>query len=270
MGTNSNVQKISTQPLILLPTMINGKGPFDFVLDTGAGMTILTEELAGILGVVKIGVKEAIGSPGKKMNIPLGTVESMSIGETRVETMTIAIMENLPRCAGHGVLGHNFLKNFIVIIDYRKRTVQCDTPTNHSHCNNTGSTSLKLNLARPDRPIILVDACVNKRSAHRFILDTGASQTVVSTELAEEYGIAGEPNNLLIGAGGVNQSSIGVLKTLTVGDTRLDDVSVLVTDIFRSLSDSLGIRVDGILGYNWLNRFRIIIDYPHEILRFQE
>ena len=33
------------QPLILLPVEVNGEGPFEFILDTGAGTSLLSAEL---------------------------------------------------------------------------------------------------------------------------------------------------------------------------------------------------------------------------------
>ena len=34
------------QPLILLPVQVNGDGPFEFILDTGAGTSLLSSDLA--------------------------------------------------------------------------------------------------------------------------------------------------------------------------------------------------------------------------------
>ena len=34
------------QPLILLPVQVNGDGPFKFILDTGAGTSLLSSDLA--------------------------------------------------------------------------------------------------------------------------------------------------------------------------------------------------------------------------------
>jgi hypothetical protein len=33
------------QPLILLPVQVNGDGPFEFILDTGAGTSLLSSDL---------------------------------------------------------------------------------------------------------------------------------------------------------------------------------------------------------------------------------
>ncbi len=46
------------QPLILLPVSVNDHGPFEFILDTGAGTSLLSSELAKQLDVKIVGGKE--------------------------------------------------------------------------------------------------------------------------------------------------------------------------------------------------------------------
>jgi hypothetical protein len=48
----------AAQPLILVPTSVNGRGPFDFILDTGAGTSLVSLDLARQLGVATEQVKE--------------------------------------------------------------------------------------------------------------------------------------------------------------------------------------------------------------------
>ena len=270
METKINIRTSSSEPLIFLPTIVNGKGPFEFVLDTGAGMTILTEELARTLGIEKIEVKEAMGAPGRKLEVALGTVDTLSVGDARIYKIKVGIMKDLPRCTRHGAIGYNFLKNFAVTIDYKNNTPLLALPADRSHADYSDGGVLRLKLASPGKPIILVDAVVNDQSTHQFVLDTGASQTVVSPQLAEELQIVHADNDRLVGVGGVNRSSTGTLKSLSVGSARLADLSVFVADVLRPLSDVIGARLDGILGYNFLSKFKVGIDYRNEILRFQE
>ena len=53
------------QPLILLPVHVNKRGPFDFILDTGAGTSLLSSELAKQLDMKVIGSKEGQSAGGK-------------------------------------------------------------------------------------------------------------------------------------------------------------------------------------------------------------
>ena len=55
------------QPLILLPVQVNDRGPFDFILDTGAGTSLLSTELAKDLNLKIIGSKD--GQSGRRKSI---------------------------------------------------------------------------------------------------------------------------------------------------------------------------------------------------------
>jgi C-terminal processing protease CtpA/Prc len=44
---------------------------------------------------------------------------------------------------------------------------------------------------------------------------------------------------------------------------------VLDSPLERALSDEVGEPIDGLLGYSFLRRFRIAIDYPHRVLWFE-
>ena len=49
-------------PLVIVPTYVNGQGPFGFILDTGASMTMLSTELARQLRISGGEVKEGVGA----------------------------------------------------------------------------------------------------------------------------------------------------------------------------------------------------------------
>jgi predicted aspartyl protease len=266
--TTIRIQTTETQPFILLPTYVNGKGPFDFVLDTGAAMSILTKELADIIGVEGTEVKEALGAADQRIEVPLGRVDSVSVGETKAEDVQVGITKELPKCVGaRGALGYNFLKGFVLTIDYESNLLTLASPRDETSQAGSIQTSIPLRLAKPDRPILLVDILINAQETYQFILDTGASQTIVSPELAQRMGIGGTKADSIIGVGGATQSSVGIATSLSVGEASLSNVIVIVADIFSALSQAVGTKFDGILGFNFLSKFKIEIDYPNERLR---
>ena len=268
MFTTIRIQTSETQPFILLPACVNGKGPFDFVLDTGAAMSILTKELADQIGVVGTEVKKALGAAGQKVDVPLGWVGSISIGESRVEDIQVGITRELPKCIGaRGALGYNFLKGFVLTIDYESNLLTLSSPGHEASQARSMQSYVPLRLAKPDRPILLVDVLVNGREMYPFILDTGASQTIVSPELAQQMGIGGGATaDSIIGVGGAAPSSVGISTSLSVGEACLRNVTVIVADLFSALNRAVGVKFDGILGFNFLSKFRIEIDYPNERL----
>src|ERR1700758_3997132 len=80
------------QPLILLPVHVNGRGPFDFILDTGAGTSLLSTELANQLEVKILGSKEG-QSTGGKVSVSLGKVNSLAVGETKLDGVDVGVVD---------------------------------------------------------------------------------------------------------------------------------------------------------------------------------
>jgi len=268
MSATIGIRTAESQPFILLPTYINGKGPFDFVLDTGASMSIITEELARIVGIEGSETKEAMGVAGKSVDVQLGKVDSISIGEIRVDDVQIGVLKELPKCVGaKGDLGYNVLKGFVLTIDYKSNLLTLSSPRDTKSQNRPVHPYVPLRLARPDRPILLVDVLVNAQETYRFILDTGASHTVVSAGLAQRMRIGGGKLDSLIGVGGVTQSSVGRLQSLSIGEASLRNVAVIIADMFSAISQAVDIQLDGILGFNFLRAFKVEIDYPNGRLR---
>src|SRR5262245_53617013 len=85
-------------PLILVPTHVNGRGPYEFILDTGAGMSLLAPRLAGELGIVSSGAREGRGAGGR-VQLAITRVESLAIGEARSGGMPVGITADVDRIA---------------------------------------------------------------------------------------------------------------------------------------------------------------------------
>src|SRR6266705_3885111 len=94
LSPNSNKFRLvgGAQPLILLPVRVNDRGPFDFILDTGAGTSLLSSELAKQLGVTILGSKEG-QSAGGKVSVSLAKVDSLAVGETKVDDVDVGIVD---------------------------------------------------------------------------------------------------------------------------------------------------------------------------------
>ena len=123
--------------LVGVPVHVNGKGPFDFVLDTGSGGDVLTPKLAEELGFSKdqaMGVMKVVnpatqgGADGSRGARRAATgypiqVETLSIGSIK-HNNTIMVVIDLklvsPRgdTIQNGIIGYPFMRNLNLIIDY--------------------------------------------------------------------------------------------------------------------------------------------------------
>jgi hypothetical protein len=114
--------------LIIIRGLVNGEGPFNFILDTGASMTVITPAVARAAGIMKGGRKaKAIGAKGsldakivRLKSIRLGSLDTKSISAAIVNLATLS--EPIKLDLG-GIIGYNLLCRYRITIDYRTRTI---------------------------------------------------------------------------------------------------------------------------------------------------
>lgn len=259
------------QPLILLPVEINGEGPFDFILDTGAGTSLLSSELGQKLGIKIIGSKEG-QSAGGAVSVSLAKVDSLAVGSARLEDVDVGLVDlsHIGKTVGaqiDGDLGYNFLKHFRITLDYRANEIRFDDPKRFEPAGRSAAvTEIAMRLASPAKPLLLVDVYANGRGPFQFAIDTGTSTTAITPELAKELGVSSSPIGAATTGGAQVNVTAGVLKSFQVGGARIDDSTVVVADFFAMLSSALGAKLDGIVGYNFLRNYKVALDYPNETL----
>ena len=113
---------------------------------------------------------------------------------------------------------------------------------------------------------ILIQAQVNGQPA-TLVVDTGASHTILSSELlrvrslALEHADAPAKGSGFVGSAGWAKATLEI-RTMTWPNRR-----VLVMDDFQDLSKSMKQKVDGILGEDVLREFdSVVIDFKHHRL----
>src|SRR3989442_7972455 len=70
--------------LVVVPVMVNGRGPFDFLLDTGTNTTVVDPELADELGLHAEDRVSMITPAGERV-VPRGRLASVTVGPKTVE-----------------------------------------------------------------------------------------------------------------------------------------------------------------------------------------
>src|SRR5438132_3049522 len=258
------------QPLILLPVRVNDRGPFDFILDTGAGTSLLSSDLAKQLEAKVIGSKER-QSAGGKVSVSLAKVDSLTVGETKLHDVDVGIVDlsQIGKTIGakiDGDLGYNFLKHFRVTINYRDCEIRFDDPKRVESFGRGAKTEVPIRLANPAKPLILIDVHANGHGPFQFAIDTGTSTTAIAPELAKQLSIEGLPVGPVTTGGAHIDVTAGNIQSFQLGGAKTDDMPVVVANFFTMLNSAIGVRLDGILGYNFLRNYKVVIDYPGESL----
>lgn len=117
----------------------------------------------------------------------------------------------------------------------------------------------------------LISTTINGRGPYAMLLDTGASQTVVSSRVARDLAADIQPvSGNAIGSQGRTQKIDGLLqiRTMNAGELELRNFSAIALDL-RTIEAALGTRLDGILGYEAFRSVLLTIDYPNSEVRVE-
>jgi predicted aspartyl protease len=256
-------------PLILVPVYVEGKGPYEFILDTGAYRCLLSAELSSSIGIRPESQQRATGVGGT-IEIFSAHVSSLTVGTARQENLEVAITDELSRLGEavqskvDGVLGSNFLKNFRLTLDYRHDVVRLDRSTVGPRIEGEvqSVTSVFFKLGTPSKPLIVLPVFVNGKGPFQFFLDTGASRTTLSFALARKLGIVAIGNRAGTGAGGQIPMLSATVDSLTLGNASICDAAVSVVDFLGDFGSVIDTKFYGVIGNDFLSRFEVTIDYP--------
>lgn len=111
--------------------------------------------------------------------------------------------------------------------------------------------------------VLLVPCLVNDVSRYWFLADTGAALTMLSQRAAEEVGLDLTHPLRQERVASVHRAAwvpVIHLNSLQVGSQRISDVEVLVLRFPPDL------RVDGLLGVNVLEKFRVTFEFDRSTL----
>ena len=99
-----------------------------------------------------------------------------------------------------------------------------------------------------------------------FLLDTGASSSVLDPKLARQLHLQRLPASIAV-LGGSVPAEKSIAPSLNVGPLQSNNVPVLLEDL-SFLQKALPIRVDGIIGLDVLGQSAFVIDYPAHQIHF--
>jgi hypothetical protein len=121
---------------------------------------------------------------------------------------------------------------------------------------------------------LIVEAKWDKRGPYHFLIDTGASVTLVSPELAARYVAknAPPPTTPLVRVksadGETALLTATTLRRIELGGARFENVQALIYDC-AAISAHLGVKIDAILGFPLFRETLLTLDYPHSRVLLQ-
>jgi predicted aspartyl protease/Flp pilus assembly protein TadD len=290
----SNISFEATDNRPILQIRVNGqREPLKFVLDTGSGMSVISEQTAkrlGIKPVAKGGLARAVGGGGK-FEIVYGFLDSVEIGNAKVSNVPVYIRKFFDnQIPVDGYLGLSVVAKYLTSIDYGTRRMSLVRQ------HQTDEVEAWTTVRRPENVQGLIPVAPNDGAIEvplrttssgflsgevgldgfdknvNFIIDTAASITVVSEKLSQQEQLLDllQPSKMRVfGAAGVTEDvKLLQLPRLSLGLSKLEKINAAVLDM-EPVNETAGFTQSGILGGNFLRHFRIYFDFARGAMRLE-
>jgi predicted aspartyl protease len=253
----------------------NSKETLRFVVDSGAGMCVISTTAAARIGLREVargGMARAIGG---RFDIIYGFLNSFQLGDARVENVPVYIRQfQTAQEPVDGYVGLSLLAKYMTTVDYGSRTMlllRGDAVPRYDpaqpppgaevpiRVTSSGFWSGEIKLEEIEKPV-------------NFIIDTGATISVVSRALAEREAMSRFEQATRIrvyGAAGLTENvQMLALPRVHLGPHEHTNVSAAVLDM-DPINETSGFEQTGIVGGNLLRHYRVTFDFPRAVVRLE-
>ncbi len=245
----------------LVPVRINGQGPFTFLLDTGAGESIVTPALAARFSKDTFRIRRKTGgASGRQVAVTKAlSIDRLIAGPAEfhgfdAEVIDLTGVSDALGVALDGILGCPLFEGMLLRIDFPNRTVQVRTGTLDGEERDD-----QFKVAGTQRPYVRVSF---GKQAIRVLVDTGSGNGLSLDDkvfqrqafrgdpvvVADAVGISGKPYSWRAGR---------LAHALKIGPT------VLVEPIVGTS------ETDSFVGVKVLRHFCVTYDRKHALVRLE-
>jgi hypothetical protein len=260
--------------MIVIRLSINGRGPFNFIVDSGVGLMLITDpklvdsiniankRTIKIAGLGQGEAYEAYVTSALKVDIPGLVSYDVAAAILKTDHFGLSNFAGIPI---HGLLGYEFFDNLAVKIDFGDSTLTVSRPKDIRLFKKGNKVPL---IIENRKPYIMAKVTFpdGAKSNDKLILDLGAGHPLSLENIIKKQGLPKKfiAANLGVGLTGPIDGFISRVKEVDVGRFKIKDV-ITSFPIDDNTAEPLEPR-DGNLGIAILKRFTLIIDYPDSAL----
>lgn len=268
-------QLLNDRPVIKLK--INGEDePLNFVLDTGSGISVISDETAQKLKIKPVargGLARGVGGGGT-FEIVYGFLRAVEIGDVKIRNVPVYIRRfhgKNEQIAGY--IGLSLISKFLTTIDYGNSTFALKKKETKDEEPSRESESLSIPLRLTSSGFLSGEVQIEGiKSPLNFIVDTGASISVISNELAgskELNQFVRSEKMRVVGAAGITEEMPSfLLPKISFGANSRESVKAVALNL-GVINETSGFEQVGILGGNFLKNYRLTFDFARSKVVFE-
>ncbi len=265
---------------IVVEVIFNQTFPLKFIVDTGAGNTIIAKkEIVSLFDLPYGRTFEVYGADlSTVLYAHLVKSVHLSVANLKAPHQDILVLEedyfDFQRITGldiHGVLGADMFRQHILKIDY-KREVLSLYRSDSKKIKYNGYTEIDMAIQK-SKPYVVVETKLSNNSVidTKLLIDTGASTALLLDTNSDESLILPDniiPGNVGFGLGGNLQGYLGRVGSVKIGKFKLDGVICRFQEVPMDTLNQFVSR-NGIIGNYILDRFSVILNYPEQELHIK-
>ncbi|WP_095012712.1 retroviral-like aspartic protease family protein [Tsuneonella mangrovi] len=247
-----------------VPVTIEGQGPFQFMVDTGAQATVVTPELRDQLKLPSLGTAIVVGMASTKQ-VELVRLDGLKFADHVFDALHVPLLEE-QHIGADGILGLDSLQDLRVLIDFRKDTIEV---ANAKQLGGNIGYEIIVRARRKLGRLVITDALVDGVRTS-IIIDTGSQSTIANKALQRRLHSRKQRE---IAASDVMGAKIwgdqGTVGKITVGEMSLTNVPIMFVDAPTFAALGLANRPALVLGMENLRLFdRVAIDFAERKVLF--
>jgi predicted aspartyl protease len=250
-----------------VPVMINGQGPFSFVVDTGSNRTVISDTLAAQLQLPARGVIRVSSATGID-ETPSALISKLAIGKHEVANIVAPVLfrSNL---GAAGMLGIDAVADQTIVMDFKGGTMRIQPSSRSEESEATVVVRAKSKYGQ----LILVDASVDGVPLY-VIIDTGGEVTLGNLTLRDTLlrRRAHTPTPITVTSvtGNKAEADLSVLPRVLVGNVIVNNMQIAYANIHAFDQFGLTNKPAMLLGMSTLRHFeRVWVDFKARQVRFR-
>jgi hypothetical protein len=263
--------------LVVIQLNINDKGPFNFILDTGVGMMVMTDpkmvdsidlqtkRTIKLAGLGQGDEFEAYVTPSLKVDIPGLKSYDVSATILKTEHFNLSGFVGIPIS---GLLGYEFFSNLAVKLNFMDSTLTVYRP--HDSRLYRKGTKIPITVEAHKPYMQTVVALPNgKMQQCKLVIDLGAGHPVSLENMIKKHGLPQKfiAANLGVGLAGPIYGFLSRIDEIDLGKYKIKDVITSFPNDYDSTTMKyMSVPRDGNLGIGLLKRFTVTFNYADNFI----
>jgi hypothetical protein len=249
---------------VMTHVMVNGKGPFRFVIDTGASRSTLAPHLARALNLQNSGRNVILNGVTGAAEVPTVAVDSLEIGALRFEKQNLPVIFTSIMGNADGILGVAGFQDQRIDVDFKRDRVS----VLESNGRRPNFSLVTARATRNANGLMIVEVRVGRRIRTKAVIDTGAERTLGNLALQDAMNKNRRkkraPGSAVVHGAtpDITDGDVQEIREATIGDMTLSNLEVIFADFHVFKLWGLDKEPALLIGMDMLGVLdRLVIDY---------